>query len=71
MDSVAARSAVRPPPDDVLVAIAEYALAPLDSSPLALETARYCLLDSLACAFEALAGLQRHMAGRRVGTPVR
>ncbi len=66
MDSVAARSAVRPPPDDVLVAIAEYALAPLDSSPLALETARYCLLDSLACAFEAL----EHPACTRLLGPV-
>ena len=49
-----ARSAVRPAPDQALVDIAAYVDGyPIDSAA-ALETARYCLMDSLACAFQAL-----------------
>jgi 2-methylcitrate dehydratase len=49
------KSAVRPDPDAVLVAIADYAAGFKIKSPLALETARYCLMDTLACGFQALA----------------
>jgi 2-methylcitrate dehydratase len=47
-------SNVRPDPDPVLVEIADYVLDfPIDS-PLALETARHCLIDTLGCGLEAL-----------------
>ena len=49
------RSAERPPPDRVLVDIAEYARDAAIESPVAYETARYCLMDTLACGFQALA----------------
>jgi 2-methylcitrate dehydratase len=49
------RSAERPPPDQVLVDIAEYARDAVIESPVAYETARYCLMDTLACGFQALA----------------
>jgi 2-methylcitrate dehydratase len=49
------RSAERPPPDRVLVDIAEYARDAVIESPVAYETARYCLMDTLACGFQALA----------------
>ena len=49
------RSAERPPPDRVLVDIAEYAREAAIESPVAYETARYCLMDTLACGFQALA----------------
>ncbi len=49
------RSAERPPPDQVLVEIAEYARDAAIESPVAYETARYCLMDTLACGFQALA----------------
>jgi 2-methylcitrate dehydratase len=49
------RSAARPPPDRVLVDIAEYARDAAITSPVAYETARYCLMDTLACGFLALA----------------
>jgi 2-methylcitrate dehydratase len=48
------RSAERPQPDPLLVAIASYARDATIGSELAYETARYCLLDSLACALQAL-----------------
>jgi 2-methylcitrate dehydratase len=48
------KSAKRPAPDQLLVDIADYVLAYEVSSDLAYETARYCLMDSLACAFQAL-----------------
>lgn len=41
-------------PDQVLVDIADYALGYQITSPLALQTAYYCLLDTLGCGFEAL-----------------
>jgi 2-methylcitrate dehydratase len=49
------RSAERPSPDRVLVDIAEYARDAAIESPVAYETARYCLMDTLACGFQALA----------------
>jgi len=48
------RSAARPDPDAILAAIADYTVADLPDSPVAFTTARYCLLDALACAFLAL-----------------
>ena len=47
-------SNVRPRPDDVLVKIADYAAKYAVRSKEALETARYCLMDTLGCGFEAL-----------------
>jgi 2-methylcitrate dehydratase len=48
------KSAKRPEPDQVLVDIAEYALAYEIDSEAAYETAYYCLMDTLACGFQAL-----------------
>jgi 2-methylcitrate dehydratase len=48
------KSAKRPDPDAVLVAIAEYARNYSVNSKQAYETARYCLMDTLACGFQAL-----------------
>ena len=48
------KSAQRPDPDAVLVAIAEYAKDFSVQSTQAYETARYCLMDTLACGFQAL-----------------
>ena len=48
------RSAERPAPDSVLTAIADYALRFEINSALAYETAAYCLMDTLACGFQAL-----------------
>ena len=48
------RSAARPEPDSVLVDIADYALSYTIQSDVAYETAHYCLMDTLACGFEAL-----------------
>jgi 2-methylcitrate dehydratase len=48
------KSAVRPDPDQPLVAIAEYAKSYRIESAQACETARYCLMDTLACGFQAL-----------------
>ncbi len=47
-------SNIRPAPDDVLVAIADYAVDRSAVSDLALETARHCLIDTLGCGLEAL-----------------
>jgi 2-methylcitrate dehydratase len=41
-------------PDQVLVDIADYVVDYRVRSPLAYETARYCLIDALGCALEAL-----------------
>lgn len=46
--------ATRPAPDALLTAIAEYARREHIGSPLARETARSCLLDTLGCGMEAL-----------------
>jgi 2-methylcitrate dehydratase len=48
------KSAQRPAPDKVLVDIADYALSYQVQSPAAYETAFYCLMDTLACGFQAL-----------------
>ncbi|MDP9088915.1 MAG: bifunctional 2-methylcitrate dehydratase/aconitate hydratase [Pseudomonadota bacterium] len=48
------KSAHRPAPDQVLADIADYALNFQVTSPLAYETAAYCLMDTLACGFRAL-----------------
>ena len=47
-------SNVRPAPDRVLTDIADYVTKYRIASPEAYETARYCLLDTLGCGFEAL-----------------
>src|SRR5947208_14225763 len=49
------KSALRPAPDGVLSAIADYARNSTVESQPAYQTARYCLMDSLACALQALA----------------
>src|SRR5687768_9226821 len=48
------KSAERPAPDDVLTSIADYALSYQVKSDAAYETAYYCLMDTLACGFQAL-----------------
>jgi 2-methylcitrate dehydratase len=48
------KSAERPAPDSLLTAIADYALSFEIKSDLAYETAGYCLMDTLACGFQAL-----------------
>ena len=47
-------SNVRPKPDKVLKLIADYATRYPVKSAAAYETARYCLMDTLGCGFEAL-----------------
>lgn len=48
------RSAKRPDPEKVLIDIADYVIHYEVDSDEAFETARYCLMDSLACAMFAL-----------------
>src|ERR1700676_4991005 len=48
------KSARRPDPDAILVAIADYAKSYQIKSALAYDTARDCLMDTLACGFQAL-----------------
>jgi 2-methylcitrate dehydratase len=48
------KSAERPAPDPILVAIADYAFDYTAASDTAYQTAYYCLLDTLACGFQAL-----------------
>ena len=48
------KSAERPAPDQILTDIADYALSFQITSTLAYETAGYCLMDTLACGFQAL-----------------
>ena len=48
------KSAQRPEPDAALVAIADYAQSFSIQSKQAYDTARYCLMDTLACGFQAL-----------------
>jgi 2-methylcitrate dehydratase len=48
------KSAERPVPDHILTAIADYALSFEIKNKLAYETAGYCLMDTLACGFQAL-----------------
>ncbi|MGA8709411.1 MAG: bifunctional 2-methylcitrate dehydratase/aconitate hydratase [Steroidobacteraceae bacterium] len=52
--SVDIRSAERPAPDAILAAIADYAVGFEIRSETAYQTAYYCLLDTLACGFQAL-----------------
>lgn len=55
MSSHDIRAAKRPPFDTILQAMADYVMDyDAGQSPLAMETARYCLMDSLACALIAL-----------------
>ena len=54
MSSHDIKSAERPAPDAALVAIADYAQSYKINSAQAYETARYCLMDTLACGFQAL-----------------
>jgi 2-methylcitrate dehydratase len=54
MSSVDIRSAKRPDADSVLTDIADYVCDADIKSSLAYETARYCLMDTLACGFQAL-----------------
>jgi len=48
------RSTVRAEPDQVLTDIADYVCSTEIESDLAYETAHYCLMDTLACGFQAL-----------------
>ena len=48
------KSAERPAPDQVLKDIADYASSYEIKSTLAYETAAFCLMDTLACGFQAL-----------------
>jgi 2-methylcitrate dehydratase len=48
------KSAKRPDPDKVLVDIADYVARYEIKSEVAYDTARYCLMDTLACGFQAL-----------------
>src|ERR1700753_1217740 len=54
MSSHDIKSAERPAPDQVITAIADYALRHEITSQVAYETAAYCLMDTLACGFQAL-----------------
>ena len=54
MSSHDLKSARRPEPDALLVAIADYARDHAITSEQAYETARYCLMDTLACGLQAL-----------------
>lgn len=47
-------SSVRPAPDQVLVDIANYVYDYIVTSNEAIDTARYCLIDTLGCGLEAL-----------------
>jgi len=60
------KSAARPPPDAALVAIAAYARNFTVQSDNAYQTARYCLMDTLGCGFQAL----KYPACRKLLGPV-
>ncbi|MBV9695335.1 MAG: bifunctional 2-methylcitrate dehydratase/aconitate hydratase [Gammaproteobacteria bacterium] len=60
------RSAERPPPDAALTAIARYARDHSVASQTAYDTARYCLMDTLGCGFQAL----KYPACRKLLGPV-
>jgi 2-methylcitrate dehydratase len=77
-------SNVRPPYDQPLIDIVDYTLNFKITSPLAYETARYCLLDTLGCGLQALdfpactkllgplvPGLTMHHGARVPGTSYR
>ncbi|MCB1865327.1 MAG: bifunctional 2-methylcitrate dehydratase/aconitate hydratase [Chromatiales bacterium] len=54
MSHIGTRDATRPDPDELLTRIADYVSSHPVDSELARDTARYCLMDSLACAMLAL-----------------
>jgi 2-methylcitrate dehydratase len=54
MSTYDSRSAQRPDPDPLLVDIASYVCESSIDSDTACETAFYCLMDTLACGFQAL-----------------
>lgn len=54
MTSEDIRSAARPEPDQILIDIADYICDGDINSDLAYQTAHYCLMDTLACGFQAL-----------------
>jgi len=54
MSSHDVKSAQRPTPDQVLLDIADYACSYTIDSQEAFDTARYCLMDTLACGLQAL-----------------
>ena len=60
------KSAQRPDPDAALTAIATYARNARLESSTAYDTARYCLMDTLACGFQAL----KYPACRKLLGPV-
>ena len=60
------KSTERPPPDAPLVAIADYARNAKIRGATAYDTARYCLMDTLACGFQAL----KYPACRKLLGPV-
>src|SRR5688572_18037678 len=53
-DAVDAKSAARPEPDRILAQIARYVGEYRIGSEAAYSTARYCLMDTLACGLQAL-----------------
>jgi 2-methylcitrate dehydratase len=69
MSSHDIKSAERPAPDAALVAIADYAQSFKVTSAQAYETARYCLMDTLACGFQALAYLEPRMSWTQYRPP--
>jgi len=66
MSSLDIKSAERPEPDPALLGLARYARNYTVRSQLACDTARYCLMDTLACGFQAL----RYPACRKLLGPV-
>jgi len=47
-------SNVRPAPDRIMVDVADYAAGYIPESKEALDTARYCLMDTLGCALHGV-----------------
>ncbi len=66
MSAADIRSTQRPQPDAALTAIARYARNFTVESEVAYDTARYCLMDTLACGFQAL----KYPACRKLLGPV-
>ena len=67
MPDTGTRSAKRPDWDKELTAIADYVCDTETDSELAYETAHYCLMDALACGFQALDYPARGAAPRARG----
>ncbi len=72
MSSPSADANLRPPPDGELVDVARYVARETIASGVAYETARYCLMDALACGFLALhfPACRRHLGPIVAGTVV-